>query len=163
VRSTEGNQDTLVVPVGDDGDVGAPQPLPGTWHLELTRTAEGAAGLWRNADEWLWGRFDGAGSLVTGEVFVGPRDPTTATQQSLVVAVDGRSLAAVTQGMRTELEAVHVDDAGAPVVEAYTLAIEPHEITDLQGVALGNALVVGWIGWSPEPARARFVLARVVP
>lgn len=163
VRSTEGDEDSLVVPIDGDGTVGTPQPLAGAFHLELATTALGAAGLWRNADEWLWGRFDGAGALASGEVFVGPRDPTTATQQSLVVAAGGRSFAAVTQGMRTELEGVHIDDDGSTVVEPYTLAIEPHEITDVAGVAVGDALVVGWIGHSPEPARARFVLARVAP
>jgi hypothetical protein len=163
VRSTEGDQDTLVVPIDGAGGVGTAQPLPGTYHLELSATIDGAAGVWRGPDGWVWGRFDAAGSLATAEVGVGPQDPTTATQEAVVVATGGRSLAAVTQAQRTELEAVHVDDDASIGADAYTIAIEPNELTEIEGIAVGDEIVLGWIGYSLHPSRARFVLARVQP
>jgi hypothetical protein len=163
VRSTEGTEDTLVIPLAADGTIGAGQIVDGAYGLELATTADGVAGVWRGPDGWVWGRFDGAGSLVTAEVTVGPHDPTTATQESVVVGTGGRSIAAVTQSQRTELEAVHIADDGSTAVDAYTVAIEPTELNEIEGIAFGEDVVLGWISYSQHPSRARFVLARLDP
>jgi hypothetical protein len=152
-----------VIPLAADGTVGTPQVLAGAYSLELAPTNDGVAGVWRESDGWVWGRFDLAGSLVTSEVAVGPHDPTTATQESVIVAGGGRSVAAVTQGQRTELEAVHVADDGSVAVDGYTIAFEPTELNEIEGIAFGEDAVLGWISYSPHPSRARFVLARVDP